>query len=1275
MRIIHTADWHIGQYKGPVVNGENARFTDIKNRLAQLVEEVTVSHSDLVIIAGDIFNQAEIQARRASEEELLAADTIIKLSESADDVIVLRGTPNHDGSGQFDVLKGILAPHKHIHVVTEPTVIETRAADVACIPGFDKQEFRAKFPGLNAEEENIQWTQEIGSIVMGLKALCSRHPSILTAHYTVPGCNMESGQTSFFSNFEPVIPREVLQAADFDAVMLGHIHRPQQINGLRSVYYSGSIEQLNFNDEGQDRGYYVHYFDEFKDRTKDDAIFLSLNPRQHSTIKWNDDDVVDYLRDGKLYLAKYKIMDNIVRIQYSCTDEHKKALNIPQLQSDLEALGAFYVSEISAENIMEVNNRGLLSEEADPVKNLQKWLDEKCVKDAAAVADLGQPIIETAVAMQTKSHVHGVFQPVSIHVKNYRNYAEETFSFDNVSFCTINGVNGAGKSSLFMDAIIDALYEEPREGDLKGWIRATPEAKSGMIEFIFDIGGQRFRVVRTRVKSGKATLNFSELVDGEWQNRGGERYQQTQDAILDTIGMDSMTFKSCALIMQDQYGLFLQAKKEDRMSILGNLLGLGMYNTMYSMAVQKRAESRRNLSDKQAESTIRESEKAKYSGTEQAVEATQAQIEALNSQIKKDESERKKASSDLQEAQNVSRQISELNSSLETMRFAVTQLEANITLGKEERETISRKLESAEEIHRKADESRTKAQEAADLKPKITELEAITVQAKDASMAYRQKQSRLTELDRKKEILSADLDSVNSKIQDSHPEELKKIDEVRTSIDDMRKRKDKVAGIRMTISGFKSNYEIKLKDLASQVDHVKELLDRAYKQKAYMENSGCIDIGRAKCKFLASAAEEVARIPDLEAEKKDLADMISATREDEEEGVKTFTEQIERVGYDEEKLTSLTTELKRLEQLESLERQNASLRARSASLSAQVTETVSLIEQTEKEATEANSKVQALLSKIDTPLEEVKERYQKLEAESEALKLYITQESDLPLMEQRAGFLDSKISEMTSELDQKKQSISDSTEKLGRLSQQYAELSASGSEETVRRYDDEISKLTEQLTVHLMEKGKLLQQIERIHQIDTEINDLKAEIESYAGLLSMYEILAKAFSQDGVPHQIIRNIIPHIENTANSILASMTGGSMGVQFVLDKITKGKDGEKATLDVMIEEYGKTTLPYASKSGGEKVKASLAVILALSEIKSSSAGIQMGMLFIDEPPFLDEDGTQAYVDALEAIRKRYKDTKIMAITHDAAMKARFDQSITIVKDEGGSRVVYD
>ena len=89
----------------------------------------------------------------------------------------------------------------------------------------------------------------------------------------------------------------------------------------------------------------------------------------------------------------------------------------------------------------------------------------------------------------------------------------------------------------------------------------------------------------------------------------------------------------------------------------------------------------------------------------------------------------------------------------------------------------------------------------------------------------------------------------------------------------------------------------------------------------------------------------------------------------------------------------------------------------------------------------------------------------------------------------------------------------------------------------------------------------------------------------------------------------------------------------------------------------------------------MKSSLSVILALAEIKSSSAGIQLGMLFIDEAPFLDDSGVQAYVDALETIQNRYKSTKVMAITHDQEFKARFPQSITVYKDEHGSHVRWD
>ena len=206
-----------------------------------------------------------------------------------------------------------------------------------------------------------------------------------------------------------------------------------------------------------------------------------------------------------------------------------------------------------------------------------------------------------------------------------------------------------------------------------------------------------------------------------------------------------------------------------------------------------------------------------------------------------------------------------------------------------------------------------------------------------------------------------------------------------------------------------------------------------------------------------------------------------------------------------------------------------------------------------------------------------------------------------------------------------------------------------------------------------MKIGALQQKAEQIAKLKKEIVALQERQTEYAKETADYDVLKVAFSQSGIPHQIIRSIIPQLTATSNTILGQMTGGKMGVEFRLERLQKnGK--EKVSLDIFIEEYGKSVLPYLSKSGGEKVKSSLSVILALAEIKSSSAGIQLGMLFIDEPPFLDGDGIQAYCDSLETIQNRYPNIKIMAITHDPMMKARFPQSLDIVKTDEGSRVVY-
>lgn len=337
-------------------------------------------------------------------------------------------------------------------------------------------------------KDNEAWTSYISSMVMGLRAECHK-TSILMAHYTVPGCNMESGQTSFFTNFEPVIPREALEAAGYEAVLLGHIHRPQILNGLHNVFYSGAINAMNFNDEGQERGFWIHEFSDTGKLTKGHNCITPY--RRFYTITWDTEEVEAYIREGVMYLHRLgfpeDVTDKIVRVRYSCTSEQKKQLNIPALQKDLYELGAFYVADIEAENAIDVTNRGLLSEESDPTLNLKKYLEEKCFKNPDKIVELAEPIIAEAMKQSTTAEIHGVFRPISIAVRNYRNYKEEKFDFADISFCTINGVNGAGKSSLFMDAIVDCLFEETREGDNKAWIRGTEDARSGSIEFVFDM--------------------------------------------------------------------------------------------------------------------------------------------------------------------------------------------------------------------------------------------------------------------------------------------------------------------------------------------------------------------------------------------------------------------------------------------------------------------------------------------------------------------------------------------------------------------------------------------------------------------------------------------------------------------------------------------------------------------------------------------------------------------------------------------------------------------
>lgn len=1277
MKILHTADWHIGQFKGPVVDGVNLRSQDTVKCLEYMVDVAIKERPDIVCISGDIFHQEQIGPVRYSDEMIHATNIITSLAHFAGYVIVMRGTPNHDGSGQFRVLKRMLLNVNNVCVVTEPFVIKTKYADIACIPGFDKQEFRAKFPGLSADEENLAWTKYISDMVFALRAECEKTP-ILMAHYTVPGCNMESGQTSFFTNFEPVIPREALIAARYEAVLLGHIHRPQIIEGFDNVFYSGAINAMNFNDEGQDRGFWIHEFNEKGTLVKGHRYTTPY--RQFRTITWDPDEVGDYIREGAMYLHRTGISedvtDKIVRVRYSCTSEQKKALNIPLLQKNLYELGAFYVADIEAESTIDITNRGLLSEESDPRLNLKKWLEEKTFKNPDKIVELAEPIIAEAMKQSTTAEIHGVFKPVSISVRNYRNYKEENFDFSDISFCTINGVNGAGKSSLFMDAIVDCLFEETREGDCKAWIRGTEDARSGSIEFIFDIGEKRFRVVRTRTKSGKPTLNLSQYQkeSADWMNLSKERIIDTQAEIEKLLGMDSMTFRSCALIMQDQYGLFLQAKKDERIAILGNLLGLGIYGVMELDSKKKLSEQRKELASKKEAVRIKtdfikskgdpESELQKAEEDIQQLNKdiedlsdTQGQLLNKHAQIEKAEQECRKASEELDDCHKRRRSISDEISSK-------TQILENCNAA----------LESANEVREKAAEYKQLSEQIIELEKDVLNHDNAKRNLAGYNADIQNCQNIINDAKRRNNDIANLIEQLKAELPDNLEEKLTELAQARTQCEELQEKRHLTSVAEQELQQIRATYSQRISEAENRRKYRLDRISEIRQQEEFMKNSGCPDIDRASCRFLAKAIDDVKSLPEEADHLEKCEEEIAALRIKRDEEISKKQDEICIIGYDAERLELLIRKARALVKYENLKKDAEKKKLEIARLETEKNTNSKTIGQYEEILLELNIKAQKATD-IVAVLSDSVIKHDDAVCKRNSVAHFADQEKELPVYEERKQHIDKRLTELYQE-----RSKEDANELVLHNNLREAEIKLEelrkdieGSE-ALEEVERRLKSTKETLEKAQIQKGVLTQRVEDVEAMRSEIALLNKGIAVAAEKADCYEALKQAFSQDGVPHQIIRNIIPHITDTTNNILGQMTGGTMGVEFVMERTVKGKDGDKATLDVLINEYGKTTLPYASKSGGEKVKASLAVILALSEIKATAAGIQLGMLFIDEPPFLDDEGAQAYVDALETIRDRYSDVKIMAITHDDAMKARFGQAVTVIKTDDGSKVIY-
>ncbi|MCB9466482.1 MAG: exonuclease SbcCD subunit D C-terminal domain-containing protein [Candidatus Eisenbacteria bacterium] len=259
MRILHTADWHVGR----TIRGRD-RADEHRAVLEEITSIAEQREVDLVIVAGDLFDLA---APTAASERIVY-EALLGLARTGAEVVLISG--NHDSPQRLRAVKPLLESGCGVHVgatlsrpdaggVRNLTLRTKEIVSLAFLP-FLSQRGIVKAADLmerDAFEHAQSYTERLQTIVSLLAdALEEDAVRILIGHLSVVGAAIGGGERSVHSGLDYMVPSTIFPSTLHYAA-LGHFHRTQSIPAGCPVWYSGSPLSLDFGEGEQEKGVLV----------------------------------------------------------------------------------------------------------------------------------------------------------------------------------------------------------------------------------------------------------------------------------------------------------------------------------------------------------------------------------------------------------------------------------------------------------------------------------------------------------------------------------------------------------------------------------------------------------------------------------------------------------------------------------------------------------------------------------------------------------------------------------------------------------------------------------------------------------------------------------------------------------------------------------------------------------------------------------------------------------------------------------------------------------
>jgi len=588
--LYHISDVHINLQK------RHPEFREVFERLYnQLQQFRSQGENGLIVLTGDILNSKNIMT---PELIVLVQEFFSQLSQIYP-VIMIAG--NHDA---------ILTNSDRMDSLTPLVFSKSQPSRKLTTYKSDKYDnfYYLRESGLYKYNNIIFSVASVfDSKVIPAKDIKINNNELRIAlhHGTLDGSKTDLGHTLNSS-------MKISDFENYDAVLLGDIHKYQYLDAKQRIYYAGSLIQLNHGESINYHGFLKWDLKTLKTEfyeVPNDYGFCTITIRNNQIIKqpskiptkprirYRIDQLTTDQKFAEIrqqfrqkFHVQEEIVDNLSIWGEPLTDENQiedeKIIDDSSTQSQLAI--DILNSDVQKQLIVDYFTEQQIDKQTlDQLLDLNKVLNEETLAECKNN--------ESAVVHNSNGQMKWKIKRLTF--SNMFNYGDNNiidFSQFN-QICGIFGENAIGKSSI-LDIILFVLFDKCSRGDRIDILNLRKTKFD--CELIFCIGNNTYRIFRngakyTKTIAGKKRTSvridvvFEQILSsGHVINLSGQDRNETNKKIREIIGTYD-DFLMSTFLLQKGNDKFLKMSQVDQKTRLYDLFKLNWFEKLYTLAKAK----------------------------------------------------------------------------------------------------------------------------------------------------------------------------------------------------------------------------------------------------------------------------------------------------------------------------------------------------------------------------------------------------------------------------------------------------------------------------------------------------------------------------------------------------------------------------------------------------------------------------------------------------------------------------------------------------------------